>query len=122
MQMLGVDVIVMMVVVRMVPLYRGVTHDDAQRVQLVRDVAGARAITAAARGVLPRRRASRENPQQRCTRRRGELTRPWRAVTDVESLEQSDRRRCRHRQQAVGRLHRAIAQCDAGVVDTFYSK
>src|SRR3954464_11270598 len=98
----------MMVVVLM--LGCRLAQNYPQRVELAVDVARARTISAAARHVLGRRRALRQNTQKRRARRSSQLTRADRAVPDVEPLEQSNRGGGGHRQHTVRGLHRSIAQ------------
>src|SRR5689334_504447 len=97
MQMLGVNVIVMMMRV-LIALARCLAHDDPQSVELLWNVARASTITAAARSVLSRRCTLRQHAQEGGSRWCGKLPGSRRAVTHAEPLEQAYRRRRRNRQ------------------------
>src|SRR5450759_4251391 len=88
-----------------------------ERVELSVDVARAGAVTAAQRNVLLRWRTLRQHAQEHGSRRRRELTRSRRPVSDVESLEQTDRSRSRHWKDAVRGFHRAVTERDLRVVN-----
>src|SRR5712691_9007260 len=103
--MFCVNVLAMVVIV---VIDRGFAYDDAERVELALDIARAGSVAALPGTVFLRRRALRQNAEQRIARWRRELSRPRRSVADVESLEQTDRRWRRHWENSVRGFHRAV--------------
>src|ERR1700731_348717 len=106
--MFRMNVLAMVEIVMIVLIDRGFAQDDAKRVELALDVASAGSVTALPWTVLLRRRTFRQHAEQRGAGWCRELSRSWRPMTDVESLEQTDRRWRGHRENSVRGFHSAI--------------